>query len=230
MELGKCTFIDLTHTLHEKIPNWTGTCGFTKKIISDYDKTFKVLHYSMDAGIGTHIDAASHIIPHATDIAHIPLADLVVPAIVVDVTKHAHANTNYLISCNDINKFEKRYGKIPPRSLILGCTGWYKKWTSIKQYRNEDNQGHMHFPGFSVNAIHLLLERNIVGIGIDTFSPDGSNSTFPVHHAVLGAEKYILENLSNIDKLPPTGAFVIVAPLKISGGTESPVRVIGIIE
>ena len=85
------------------------------------------------------------------------------------------------------------------------------------------------FPGLSVKAAEFLVEREVIGLGIDTLSPDGTNDDFPVHQILLGQGKYIVENLAHLDQIPIIGASIIVLPLKIEGATESPIRAIGVI-
>ncbi len=114
-------------------------------------------------------------------------------------------------------------------NLVVGYTGWSKFWNNPDKYRNADELNQLHIPGFSTQAAELLLKRNVVGIGIDTLSPDGGNTTFPVHHLMLKAGKYLIENLTNLEYMPATGAWVITLPLKIDGGTESPIRALGLV-
>lgn len=216
--------IDLTHTLHKDIPSWDGTCGFRLKNSMEYDQGCRVQEIVMHAGIGTHIDAPAHFVPGGADVAQLPLAQLHVPVIVINVADKAHQD--YFITIDDIVDFEKQYATIATGSLVIGYTGWSQKWSDPVAYRSVDANGAMHFPGWSVEAAELLLARGVVGIGIDTLSPDAGNVAFPVHHAVLGAGKYIIENVANADQLPPQGASALVMPLKVAGGTESPIRLV----
>jgi kynurenine formamidase len=88
----------------------------------------------------------------------------------------------------------------------------------------------MHFPGFSVDAARLLLERKVSGLGCDTLSIDPGNSPdFPVHHLVLGAGVYQLENLADLSQVPEFGAFLIAAPIKLEGGSGGAVRVFALV-
>ncbi len=219
--------VDLTHTLNASAPTWSGGCGFEHRVIVDYPEACRVQAIELNAGVGTHIDAPSHFIPGAKSIADIPVTEFIVPAFVIDVSAKTHAD--YYITTDDILTFEKQYGKIPPRSLVIGYTGWSRFWHDAKKFRNADATGQMHFPGFSALSTELLLERDIVGLGIDSLSPDCLDLTFPVHYAILGAGKYIVENLTNCHLLPPIGAYVIALPIKTQDGTEAVSRVIGLV-
>lgn len=221
-------FIDLTHALESVIPTWNGSCGFESSIKSDYAQGCRVQALKMHAGIGTHIDAPSHFFADGHHIADIPIEQLFVPVSIIDVRHKIHPD--YEVSVKDIQDYEKDHGVIIEDSLVFAETGWSQYWEDIARYRNEDRNGHMHFPGFSSEAAEFLIGRKIVGIGIDTLSPDGSNMNFPVHQAILGEGKYIIENLTNLDKMPKKGAFVVALPIKINEGTEAAARVIGMMQ
>jgi len=99
-----------------------------------------------------------------------------------------------------------------------------------QKYRNQDAQGKMHFPGFSPEAAKLLIGRKVSGLGCDTLSIDyGASSDYSVHHLALGAGLYHLENLADLSELPETAAFLIVAPIKLEGGSGGPVRVFALL-
>jgi len=221
-----CTLVDLTHTLESSVPTWSGSCGFEHAIKMDYSEGCRVQNIKMHAGVGTHMDAPLHFIPDGLSVADIDIHQLVIPACVIDISDRN--NPDYKLSVEDIISYENRFGKIPENSLVIAYTGWDQYWLDSQKYRNANSEGGVRFPGFSANSAELLLERNVVGIGIDTLSPDGSDMTFPVHHSILGAGKYIIENLGNCSQLPPRGAYVLVFPLKVKEGTESAVRAIGI--
>lgn len=219
--------IDLTHALHEDVPHWTGRCGFHSEIKMDYDEGVRVMKYRCLAGVGTHIDAPSHFIEGGANVADIPLEELSVPVHVIDMTREAHPDL--FITPKDIAAYEKEHGKVSKGSLFVGYTGWEKYWGDTDAFRHVGEDGHMHFPGFTAEAAELLLERGVVGVGIDTFSPDGSNSHgyYPVHQLVLGAGKYIVENLANLGKMPPKGGRILCLPMKVRDGAEAAIRAVG---
>ena len=226
LDLGNIDFIDLTHSLHHDIPTWDIQCGFQCSIDVDYNASseltkFRVQHLDMPAGIGTHIDAPSHCILGSRDVSEINLQELICPCIKIDVSQKAHSS--YLVNTNDIIEFEQQYGKIPANSLVIIHTGWSHYWKQPDRYHNN-----LLFPSISKEVAILLLDRNINGIGIDTLSPDSGDSDFPVHRLILGANKYIIENIANSDKLPETGTYAIALPTKIKGCTEASTRLIAI--
>lgn len=219
--------IDLTHALDSTIPTWNGGCGFNHDVHIDYSDCdgkykFRVMKVKMHAGIGTHMDAPSHCIPGAATVEQMPLDTLIAPLVVIDV--HEKMTANYKISDNDIILFENKYGQIQENSFIAFYTGWSQHWSNPTQYHNN----HL-FPSISESVANILVSRNVAGIGIDTLSPDVPASGFPVHKIILGADKYIVENIANLEKMPVIGAYVLTLPIKGSGLTEAPVRMIGLI-
>jgi kynurenine formamidase len=222
-----CTFVDLTHTLMPKIPSWGGTCGFEHVIAHDYDAhtvdvKFRTHHITMQVGMGTHMDAPVHCIPGGLSIADLPLEKLIAPCVMIDVSSQAHEA--YSLSVQDIETFEMQHGVIAPGCLVIIYTGWDRFWPTSERYRNN-----LAFPSIHKDTAAMLLEKGIVGLGIDTLSPDRPESGFPVHQLVLGAGKYIIENIANAAKLPPVGAYTLALPIKIQDGTEAPVRLVGMI-
>jgi kynurenine formamidase len=223
--------IDLTHPLNEHVPTWSGGCGFHLDIKLDYPQGLRVQSLKSHAGVGTHIDAPTHFIKDSWNIGDIPLENLIVPVSVLNISHKM--DPNLFISPADIEAFEEAHGRIHDHSLFLAYTGWSQFWSNPMKYRNPDASGRMHFPGFSKEAAALLLKRNIVGLGIDTLSPDGSNNgpgvQYPVHEIILGAKKYIIENVAHLDQMPPVGAYAIALPPRVSQATESAARLVGLI-
>lgn len=220
--------IDLTHPLDEHAPTWSGGCGFSYKNKMDYDQGLRAQSLRMLAGVGTHMDAPSHFIPHAKSIADIDLDDLILPLHVIH--KKCEASDQLLVS--DLKCYEKDHGIIKPDTFVAFHSHWDQYWRSEKNYKNVDAEGVMHFPTISEEACEYLLERGIRGIGIDTLSPDPedtlSTSPFPVHHMILGAGGYILENLAHLSAIHGP-AYMIALPIPIIEGTEAPARVLGIL-
>ncbi len=219
--------IDLTHTIKPIIPTWDGSCGFSMVKKVDYDQCsgvdkFRVQQFSMAAGIGTHMDAPAHCIEGSPTIDMLNLGQLIVPCVVIDVS--AQADAQFSLNTANIMAFEQQYGPIKSGSFVIIYTGWDQYWNDPARYRNN-----LVFPSISPEAANLLLQRNILGIGIDTLSPDRPDNGFPVHRIILGAGKYIVENIAHAKQLPATGSTVVILPIKVDGATECPVRMVGLI-
>jgi kynurenine formamidase len=220
--------IDLTHALDSSIPTWNGGCGFNHDVHIDYsdcqgEDKFRVMKVKMHAGIGTHMDAPSHCNPGGRFIHDFDVNDLIMPCVVLDISDKCFER--YSLSVQDVEDFESKYGTISKGSCVMVKTGWSKFWHEPLKYHNR----HV-FPSISLEAAELFLARGVTAIGIDTLSPDRPEDGFKVHKSFLGADKIIIENVVNLENMPPKGSFVMTLPIKIKDGTEAPVRLVGLIE
>ena len=152
--------------------------------------------------------------------------------VVIDEREKVKSNADYQFSAQDLSAWEKANGQVPAHAVVVLRTGWELRWNSAKDYRNADSKGVMHFPGYSIEAAKLLVEgRQVYGLGIDTLSIDyGPSPDFPVHQYSLAQGTYHLENVANLASVPANGALVVVAPMKLEGGSGSPVRIFAIVQ
>lgn len=179
---------------------------------------------------GTHLDAPAHFPPGKITVDQIPVKQLFGPAVVLDVRDASAKDADYQLSAARVEEWERQHGQIPLGAIVLLRTGWTSRWPDAQKYRNQDSQGKMHFPGFSLEAAKLLVARKVSGLGCDTMSVDyGASADFAVHHLALGAGLFHLENLADLSALPETGAFLVVAPIKLEGGSGGPVRVFALL-
>jgi kynurenine formamidase len=229
---GSTRVVDMTYAINGKLPAWPGDeRTFEAKVAASPEKegyfarSFWTLeHY------GTHMDAPAHFPPGKEFLDQIPVAHLFAPAVVIDVREEAGKDPDYRLRVMRVEKWEALHERIPAGAVVLLRTGWASRWPDQARYRNMDSAGMMHFPGFSVEAARLLIERGAVGLGIDTLSIDyGPSKDFEVHRVTLPAGLYQLENLANLDQLPEAGAFLISAPIKLESGSGGPVRVFAIL-
>ncbi|CEG58524.1 cyclase family protein [Legionella fallonii] len=220
-------FIELTHSINQDSPCWETGCGFTTETMLNYSDCttavkFKVQSLKMDAGIGTHIDSPAHCVSGGKTTDELPLEELLAPCVVIDVSSMAHET--YCLTVEDISDFENNYGRIKEGSFVIIYTGWDKYWLNPDKYRNN-----LSFPSVSEKAAQLLLQRGIIGLGIDTLSPDTPESDYPVHQIILGSGKYLIENVANAQAMPPIGGFTLALPIRLQGMTEAPIRLIGLV-
>lgn len=186
---------------------------------------------------GTHTDAPIHFAQNGRTMDQIPLEEWIGPAVKIDVTEKCEKNRDYLLSLDDIKNWEKKYGEIPGDAWVIMYTGIDTKYyPDKKKVLGTDKNGaeaipELSFPGFSPESIeYLTKERSITGIAIDTPSIDcGKSKEFKVHQLLFAADKLALENIANLDKLPPQGAMLYVVPMLIKDGTGAPARVFAIL-
>ena len=129
---------------------------------------------------------------------------------------------------------EADHGPVPEGAIVLMHSGWGPRWPDRKAYLGDDTPGDaskLHFPAFGKESTeYLVIERKVSIIGVDTASIDhGPSRDFIVHQIANGANVPGLENVANLECLPPTGAWIIALPMKIAGGSGAPVRIVAII-
>ena len=182
---GKMRVIDLSYAINDKLVRWPGDekvfeAEVNASIEKDgyFTRSFWTLeHY------GTHLDAPVHFAPGKTTVDQIPVKQFFGPAVVLDVQADGAKDADYQLPVARVEEWEKRHRPIPEGAIVLLRTGWSARWPDAERYRNEDAQGRMHFPGFSVDAAKLLIERKVSGLGCDSMSVDyGASADFAVHH------------------------------------------------
>ncbi len=229
---GKTRVLDLSYAINDKLVPWPGDeKWFEAKVNATVEKNgYFTRSFWMLEHYGTHLDAPAHFPPGKTTVDQIPVKQLFGPAAVIDVRAEGAKDADYQLPAARVEEWEKRNGRIPQGAIVLLRTGWASRWRDAQKYRNQDAQGKMHFPGFSQQAAKLLVERKVSGLGCDTMSIDyGASADFAVHHLALGAGLYHLENLADLSALPERGAFLVVAPIKLEGGSGGPVRVFALL-
>lgn len=231
---GSTQVIDLTHVLNSKTPYWPGKENrpFRHEYFTSLEKDgFLEGRFSVDEHTGTHFDAPNHFVKNQSSVDAIPVKDFIVPLAVIDLKGAVAGNPDYLVSREDVLNWEKANGKLAPNSVVVLRSGWESRWTKFDDFKNSDAKGVLHFPGFSSEAASLLVkERGVAGLGTDALSVDaGASTDFPAHVITHGVGKYNLENIGNLDSVPAKGGYLVVAPMKIEGGTGSPVRLLALV-
>jgi kynurenine formamidase len=243
---GEIRVIDLTQTLTEDTPllqlpkEFGESWPFRIKEISRYDERGPFWYWnniSCGEHTGTHFDAPIHWVTgkdhqnNATDT--IPPQKFIAPACVIDCAAQAGADNDYLLTVGDIEAWEAKHGRIPEGAWVLLRTDWSKR-RDPAEYLNMDEEG-AHTPGPSAEAVRFLAEqRNVIGFGGETVGTDSGKGftlepPLPCHNIMHGTNRFGLASLTNLDQLPPTGAVVIAAPLKIKNGSGSPCRVLALV-
>lgn len=224
--------IDLSHVIHPQMPHWPGdpATDYHPHAAIDSDG-FYLRQFSMGEHSGTHMNAAKTFDETAASIDHYGASQLVLPMVVIDLCDRAAADADYALTLADIQAWETKHGAIAPGSLVALWTGWQAKWHDPIAFLNQDDRGQLHFPGFGKIATQFLLEqRAIAGVGTDTHGVDpGGEETFATNQLVLAAGGIVLENLTNLDRLPPQGATIAIGRLPLRGGSGSPVSVLAFI-
>ncbi len=241
---GEVELIDLTAPLSSDTPvlrlppPFANTISMSLEKVSDFDEAgpfwgWNNIHTGEHTG--THLDAPAHWATgrdgHSVDT--IPPTRLIGPAVVLDFAAEAAENPDFVLEPEHLEKYVADNGPIPAGAWLVFRTGWSRYNKDAVAFANADVNG-PHTPGVSPAGAQWLAESPITGfavetVGIDAGQAGGMEPPFPMHHFLLGADKYGLTQLQNLDRLPATGAVIIAAPLPIVGGTGSPARVLAII-
>ena len=239
LDLTRFRMIDLTHSYNAATVYWpTSTDRFELKQLSFGPSPggwfYAANSFSTPEHGGTHLDAPIHFAQDRHFADQIPLEQLIAPAVVIDVSAAAAADPDYRLSSQDVLDFEQQHGRIEPGTIVLLRTDWSRRWPDRKTYLGDDTPGdasHLHFPSFGEDAARVLVEeRQVAALGADVASIDyGASQDFPVHRVANGANVPGFENLTNLQELPPRGAFVIALPMKIEHGSGAPLRAVALV-
>ena len=239
LELENYELVDLSHSYGENTLYWpTSPTAFEKEQlaygISEGGWFYSAYSVCTPEHGGTHIDAPMHFAAGGISTEKIPLESLLAQAVVIDVSNRAAADRNYRLTAEDVAAFEKEHGEISAGTIVLMRTDWSDHWPDAMAYLGDDTPGDaskLQFPGFGAEATKILTEeRKVAMLGVDTASVDyGKSQDFIVHR--IGAAQGVanLENLTNLDQLPATGATIIALPMKIEGGSGGPARVVALV-
>ncbi|GII26584.1 cyclase family protein [Planotetraspora mira] len=243
---GGIEVLDLTAPLSGTTPilllpeQFGQTVPFALHEISRYDDRGPAWYwnnFTTGEHVGTHFDAPNHWVTarDGEDISQVAVSKLIAPAVVLDFVAEARRDPDFLLEIDHVKQWEDEHGPLPDGGWLLYRTGWDVRAHDQAEFLNADETG-PHTPGISVQCARYLAEETpIAGLGVETVGTDAGaahsfDPAFPCHSFLLGAGKYGLTQLRNLDRLPPTGAVVIAGPLPIVGGSGSPTRVLALVE
>ena len=238
-DLRTARVVDLTHSFDSDTLYWpTSPTKFELTTLSsgvtEGGWFYSANSFSAPEHGGTHLDAPIHFGQGQRTADQVPVRQLVAPAVVIDVALAAAADPDYRLTVADVRGWEKRHGTIPGGAIVALRTGWSKRWPDRKSYFGDDTPGDaskLHFPSYGAEAAGLLVrERKVGALGVDTASIDyGPAMTFPVHRLAAAANVPGLENLTDLESVPESGAWIVALPMKIAGGSGGPLRAIALI-
>jgi kynurenine formamidase len=226
---GGRRFRDLTHTFTAGFPVFVPGTEPARETIADYEVDgFYAQRWTFGEHAGTHMDAPGHFVPGARMSPDITPAELLIPIVVVDIASKAARDPDATVEVDDLLRFERRHGRIPKGAIVAMDSGWARKVGDPRAFKGGDAFPDYHFPGFGEEAARWLAKRrDVTAIGVDTLSLDpGNSTTFPVHSGFLATDRYGLENLNNLDRIPPRGATAYVGLIPWEQGSGGPCRVI----
>ena len=238
LEINEAKVVDLTYVFGPETVYWPTAKSFEMEIVAQGPTEggyfYSANNFCAAEHGGTHMDAPIHFAENKPTVDQVPVTAGIGPLVKVDVSAAAAKDSDYRLSVDDLDRWERKHGRIPRGALVVMYSGWGKRWPDRNRYLGTDVPGdvkNLHFPGFSKEAAAFLVkEREIDAIGVDTPSMDhGPSRDFIVHQIINGAGKPGLENLANLDSVPESGATLIALPMKIEGGSGGPLRAIAIL-
>ena len=227
--------VDLTHPFDTDIPHWKGFAPMTRQVLYDYAKDgFRAELFCHVGQWGTHVDPPAHFHQGLATADRIPLTEMLLPLVVIDVHDKVARNPDYTLTMADVKAWEKRHGAVPRGAFVAMRTDWSKRWPSQERMQNVDASGTAHYPGWSMATLKYLYEtRHITASGHETTDTDPGLATtkddYALESYILGLGRYQIELLANLDKLPEAGALVAVSWPDIRDGTGFPARVYAIL-
>jgi kynurenine formamidase len=219
---------DLTHTFTAGFPVFTFDPPRRRTLITIPTGGFYAQEWTFGEHSGTHMDAPGHFVTGGRFSPEITLEELLVPIAVVDISERAARDPDAFVTVDDLRRYERRHGRIPEGALVAMNSGWASKVDDPLEFKGGDAFPNYHFPGWGLEAAMWLAERrDVAAIAVDTISLDpGDSSTFPVHVNFLATDRYGLESLANLDRIPPRGAVAYVGLIPWEEGSGGPCRVI----
>lgn len=239
--LAAAEVVELTHPFGEETLVWPTAEPFRFETVAE-GRTEAGYYYAARTFSGpehggTHLDAPIHFFEGAWTADEIPPERLLGPAAVVDVSARAAEDPSHQVTMEELRAWEAEHGRIPDGAFLLLFTDRGRLWPDAEAYMGTERQGEeavaeLEFPGLHPEAAEWLVEeRNVSAVGLDTPSLDhGASTSFETHQVLFEANVYGLENVANLDRLPPTGATILALPMLLEGGTGGPVRILALLE
>jgi kynurenine formamidase len=221
---------DLTHVFREGFPSFLGAPAVIDRevVVTIPANGFYGQHWTFWEHSCTHMDVPAHFVEGGRTSPELTPEELIVPAAVVDISAKAASDPDSVVTLDDLRAFEQRHGRIPRGAVVCMYSGWEARVGSEAAYRNVGGDGLQHFPGWDAEATDwLVAERAVTGFGVDTLSLDpGNSTTFAAHLAILSANRYGIENLANLKRIPARGATLYVGLVPWEEGSGGPARVL----
>ncbi len=227
---GHSSVVDMSHNLDENFPTYFGDPGLSREQTLNWDEhKVNLFNLTVMEHTSTHIDAPLHFSADGRSVDELTVSDLVAPLCVVDIAARAAEDADTQVTPDDLKAWIAAHGDIPQSAVVAMHSGWGGK-TATDGFRNADDEGKMHFPGFHIEATQMLLETGAGAIAVDTLSLDhGISPDFPTHYGWLPTGRFGIECLANLDKMPASGATLVIGAMKTTGGTGGPARIFGMV-
>lgn len=234
--ISAADFVDLTHAFGPGQPRYHAFPDEVREKLFDFDQgdIAQVHHYGFVGQWGTHVDPPVHFVKGGRTLDELPVSEMILPLVVIDISDRVRTDPDAVPSLEDIANWEAKHGRIPENSFVALRTDWYPRWPDVQSFKNPDNEGISHAPGWSRPVLEaLLVDRRVTAIGHEQIDTDPglatSRGSSDLELFVLQQDKWQIELLCNLDKVPAAGALVMVSWPKPYKGSGFPARAVAII-
>jgi kynurenine formamidase len=234
-QLAGATFTDLTHAFFPGQPKFADFPDEERHLLQDYAQghSCQVHHYAHVGQWGTHVDPPVHYIQGGRTLDAIKPAEMVLPLVILDISERVARDPDAVPMLGDIDAWEARFGRIPVGSFVALRTDWSQRWPDKLRMSNHDVAGKSHCPGWSQDVLTCLIEeRGVTAIGHEQLDTDPGLSVSTgddgLERYVLSQDRWQIEMLTNLDRVPLAGALIIATWPKPKGGSGFPARAIAI--
>ena len=233
--LKDAQWIDLTHAFEPGIPHYIAFPDEQREVVTTVETDgFLVHRYNHVGQWGTHVDPPSHFIAGGRTLDEVRVQDMLLPLVVLDARGPVEADPDYVVGVALVEEHERRYGRIPEGAFVAFASGWSARWPSSEAMQNRDRDGVAHYPGWSVEALRFLVEqRDVRAVGHEQTDTDPGISLsvgcVDAERYLLGADRWQIEMLANLDRVPPTGSLILASWPKPLAGSGFPARCVAIV-
>jgi kynurenine formamidase len=223
-------FVDLTHSFAPGIPHWPGFPDEKAEMLFWYDpgvapaSGFYAQYFSHVGQWGTHVDPPAHFIKGGRTLDQIGVKEMIMPLVILDVHEKVARNADYALKMDDVRSWETHHGPIPADSFVVMRTDWSRRWPDMEAMQNKDAKGISHYPGWSLEVLQYLYEKvKIRASGHETTDTDPgmitSRNEFPLETYILKQDRYQIELLDDLSRVPEAGALAVVTFPKPKNGS-----------
>jgi kynurenine formamidase len=239
--LRACEWVDLTHAFAPGIPHYVAFPDEVRTVLFHHDAGvgklgdgFLAHEYRHIGQWGTHMDPPAHFIRGGRTQDEVGVEEMILPLVVIDVREACVSDPDFACTREVVEAWEARHGRVPAGAFVALHTGWGARWPDGEAMQNRGADGAAHYPGWAVDALALLVqEREITAIGHDMTDTDPgatvSAGQAPAETYILAADRWQIELLTNLDRVPATGALIVATWPKPLGGSGFPARAFAIV-
>ena len=232
--LAGATFTDLTHAFHPGQPKFAGFPDEDRTLVySHVEHPFQVDRYAFVGQWGTHVDPPLHFVKDGRAVDDLPVAEMLRPLCILNIAARVAADPDTVPTLDDLAAWETRNGRIPEGAFVALRTDWHPRWPDKDRFANRDAAGISHAPGWSRPVLEALIEdRRVAAIGHEQIDTDPglatTNGDFSLEDYVLRQDRWQIELLAHLDRVPEAGALIAVMWPKARGGSGFPARAMAI--